>query len=81
MRPIGWHVLRHTHATWLSESGATIRAAQDILGQSDMETTLRVYTHSVPDSKRRAVANVAALLFHSVPPQGKDLEAQRELIS
>ena len=81
LRPIGWHVLRHTHATWLSESGATIRAAQDILGQSDMETTLRVYTHSVPDSKRRAVANVAALLFPSVPPQGKDLEEQQELIS
>lgn len=69
LRPISWHVLRHTHATWLSESGATIRAAQDILGQSDVETTLRVYTHSVPESKRRAVANVAALLFPSVPPK------------
>lgn len=74
LRPISWHVLRHTHATWLSESGATIRAAQDILGQSDVETTLRVYTHSAPESKRRAVANVAALLFPSVPPQ----EGQRD---
>ena len=72
---------RHTHATWLSESGATIRAAQDLLGQSDMETTLRVYTYSVPDSKRHAIANVAALLFPSVPPEGKDLEARQELIS
>jgi len=81
MRPIGWHVLRHTHATWLSESGATIRAAQNILGQSDMETMLRVYTHSVLDSKRRAVANVAALLFPSVPPQGKDLEVWPGLVS
>jgi len=69
LRPISWHALRHTHATWLSEAGATIRAVQDILGQSDVETTLRVYTHSVPESKRRAVANVAALLFPSVPPQ------------
>ncbi len=80
LRPIGWHVLRHTHATWLSESGATIRAAQDILGQSDMETTLRVYTHSVPDSKRRAVANVAALLFPSVPPQGRPLRGSRSYV-
>src|SRR5436189_6395023 len=71
LRPIGWHVLRHTHATWLSESGATIRIAQDILGQSDLETTLRVYTHAVPDSKKRAVAGVAALLFPSVPPQAQ----------
>ena len=78
LRPISWHVLRHTHATWLSESGATIRAAQDILGQSDVETTLRVYTHSVPESKRRAVANVAALLFPSVPPQEGQQEQRQE---
>lgn len=77
LRPISWHVLRHTHATWLSESGATIRAAQDILGQSDVETTLRVYMHSVPESKRRAMANVAALLFPSVPPQ-EDQQEQRQ---
>jgi len=68
-----------TFATWLSESGATIRAAQDILGQTDMETTLRVYTHSVPDSKRRAIANVAALLFPSVPSEPLGAEEHREL--
>lgn len=81
LRPISWHVLRHTHATWLSESGATIRAAQDILGQSDVETTLRIYTHSVPESKRRAVANVAALLFPSVPPQEGEQEERQESIN
>ena len=79
LRSIGWHVLRHSHATWLSESGATIRAAQDILGQTDMETTLRVYTHSVPDSKRRAIANVAALLFPSVPSEPRGAEERRVL--
>ena len=66
MRSIGWHALRHSHATWLSESGATIRAAQDILGQSDLETTLRVYIHAVPESQRQAVAKVASLLFPAV---------------
>lgn len=81
LRPISWHVLRHTHATWLSESGATIRAAQDILGQSDVETTLRIYTHSVPESKQRAVANVAALLFPSVPPQEGQQEERQESIN
>jgi integrase len=81
LRPIGWHVLRHTHATWLSESGVTLRAVQDILGQSDLETTLRIYTHAVPDSKRRAVANVAALLFPSVPPQGTEREECQKLVS
>jgi hypothetical protein len=46
-----------------------------------MQTTLRIYTHSVPATKRRAVANVAALLFPSVPPPGKDLEARPGLVS
>ncbi|MHB8524942.1 MAG: tyrosine-type recombinase/integrase [Candidatus Acidiferrales bacterium] len=81
LRPISWHVLRHTHATWLSESGATIRAAQDILGQSDVETTLRVFIHSVPESKRRAVANVAALLFPSVPLQEAQQGPRQESIN
>jgi integrase len=81
LRPISWHVLRHTHATWLSESGATIRAAQDVLGQSDVETTLRVYTHPVPESKRRAVANVAALLFPSVPSETGGQETRQEPIN
>lgn len=81
LRPISWHVLRHTHATWLSESGATIRAAQDILGQSDVETTLRVYTHSVPESKRCAIANVAALLFPSVPLQQGQQEQRQESVN
>src|SRR5260370_5468317 len=67
LRSIGWRVLRHTYATWLSESGAAIRATQDILGHSDLETRLRVYTHSVPDPTRRSVANVPYLLFPSVP--------------
>ena len=79
LRSIGWHVLCHSHATWLSESGATIRAAQDILGQTDMETTLRVFTHSVPDSKRRAITNVAALLFPSVPPKPLGAEGRKGL--
>lgn len=79
--PIGWHVLRHTHATRLGESGVHIRAAQDILGQSDLETTLRIYTHAIPDSERRAVASVAALLFPSVPPQGTEQGKYPKLVN
>jgi hypothetical protein len=81
LRSIGWRVLRHTYATWLSESGAAIRATQDILGQSDLEARLRVYTHSVPDSKRRAVANVPYLLFPSVPSRVRRQEEQRESLA
>ena len=41
----------------------------------------QIYTHSVPESKRRAVANVAALLFPSVPPQEGQQEQRQESIN
>jgi len=37
------------------------------LGHSDLETTLNIYTHAIPDSRRRAVEKVAAILFPNVP--------------
>ena len=48
--PISWHSFRHTHATLLGEVGESLRTAQAILGHSDLETTLHVYTHAIPES-------------------------------
>jgi integrase len=41
---ISWHSFRHTHATQLAEVGESLRTAQALLGHSDLETTLNVYT-------------------------------------
>ena len=38
---VGWHAFRHTHATQLSELGENPKAAQAILGHSDLETTMQ----------------------------------------
>ncbi len=38
-----------------------------VLGQSDLKTTLNIYTHAIPESQKRAVAKVAGLVFTGVP--------------
>jgi len=59
---VSWHSFRHTHATLLHDAGESLKTAQSLLGHSDLETTLGVYTHAVPDSQRRAVERVAGVL-------------------
>lgn len=63
---ISWHSFRHTHATQLAEVGESLRTAQALLGHSDLETTLNVYTHAIPESQRRAVDKIAEVLFTNV---------------
>ena len=59
---VGWHSFRHTHATLLTEVGESIKTTQAILGHSDLETTLNIYSHPIPESQRRAVERVAEIL-------------------
>jgi len=74
---IAWHSFRHTHATQLAEVGESLRTAQSLLGHSDLETTLNVYMHAIPDAQRRAVDKVAEVLFTNVHKISADTESQK----
>ena len=62
-----WHSFRHANGTWIGEVGEPVKTVQALLGHSDLETTLNIYMHVIPDSQRRAVERVAGVLFPDVP--------------
>ncbi len=70
------HSIRHRHATILGEVGESLRTAQNLLGHSDFEITLHVYTLVIPESQRRAVDKVAEVLFGDVCKTPGTLESQ-----
>lgn len=60
---IGWHSLRHAHATLLDAAGAPLGTVQALLGHSSPEITREIYIHAIPDDQRQAVQRVEALVF------------------
>lgn len=51
--PFTCHNLRHTFATRLCEANVNLKAIQDILGHSDVSTTLDIYTDATKELKRK----------------------------
>ena len=54
LRPISWHVLRHTFASHLVMRGVPLKAVQELMGHATIEMTMR-YAHLSPDVRRNAV--------------------------
>ena len=68
----GLHAFRHTHASLLLDSGATLKVVQQQLRHSDPRVTLAIYSHVIGDSQRVAVEKVAELLRPNAPNSGSE---------
>jgi integrase len=51
------HITRHTYATRLCEAGINIKVIQDILGHSDIDTTMNIYVDVTTALKKKEIAD------------------------
>ena len=55
VKQIKIHEFRHSHATLLISKGVPISVISKRLGHSDMSTTLKIYSHLIPEDEDKAV--------------------------
>ena len=55
------HSLRHTFATTLILRNVDIKVVSELLGHSDVGTTMRIYYHTIEKQKRKAVSQLEDL--------------------
>ena len=59
MRPRGFHALRHTFATRAMECGTDCKTLSELMGHSNAMITINRYTHSLMETKRKAINKIA----------------------
>ena len=57
-----WHTLRHTYASLLYEAGVDMLTAKELLGHSDIKTTISIYTHLSENGKKHSIEKLEEYL-------------------
>jgi integrase len=57
-KQIGPHVLRHTFGSWLAMSGVPLATISQVMGHSNIQTTIDHYIHLTPGHLQNATVNL-----------------------
>lgn len=60
------HSLRHTFTTRMVESGINLKVMQEILGHSDISTTMNIYAEATQDLKEKEMKKLSLSLQDSI---------------
>lgn len=63
---MGFHGLRHSHASMLLSQGVQVRAVTERLGHSVASTTMNIYAHLMPGAQESAAAAVDSLISNAI---------------
>lgn len=77
LSPMRFHDLRHSAATLLLAMGVHAKVVQELLGHSNIMTTLNIYSHVLPSLHENAMGKLSDL-FDQQENQEKDDDAQQK---
>lgn len=72
-----FHTLRHTFASILFKSGASLLEVKNILGHSDSKITEKIYIHIFPESKKTSI-NKLNIYIPKITKSGKSREIKNK---
>lgn len=67
------HVLRHTFATRMCESGLNVKVVQSVLGHADVTTTLQIYVTVSNEMKKKGSADSIDGVFQEMYSKGEPI--------
>jgi len=80
---VNWRCFRTSHATWLVQAGADPKSVQGQMRHSRIATTLDIYAQFVPESQRRAIDKMMAMVDerHATVQAAETKPVSRQLLS